>query len=297
MKKIILAALLLACLLPCVAPAEGSTLPAIDPLPVDLSGGMPVDEANYLGETVYEDASLRVDIEVRDVDKTRVYIARVKIADPSQLRTAPAYTFERDQTAPVKAIAERVNAVLAINGDYFSFQQFVSGGGYLVRQGQLYHEKALQGRDVLIIDENGDFTIEKKIDQDVLSKYDDARIVNSFNFGPGLVIDGEVLTGYKAKYNSAQQKTQRCGIAQVKRGKLEYLCVVTEGEGQQAGGGMTMEEFAQFMLSLGVENAYNLDGGHSTAMIFHGEKINAVDNADHRPLSDIIYFASAVTED
>ncbi|MBQ4266484.1 MAG: phosphodiester glycosidase family protein [Clostridia bacterium] len=289
--KRIFAAVLFALLLPALAAAQ------VNPLPMDLSGGMAVNEANYLSDTVYEDESLRVDIEVREVDNTRVCIARVKIADPSQLRTAPAYTFERDQTAPVKTIAERVNAVLAINGDYFSFQQFVSGGGYLVRQGHLYHEKALYGREVLIIDENGDFFIEKKIDKDVLARYDSHRIVNSFNFGPGLVIDGEVLTNYKAKYNSAQKKTQRCGIAQVKRGELEYLCVVTEGEGQKAGGGMTMEEFAQFMYSLGVENAYNLDGGHSTAMIFRGEKLNAVNNADHRPLSDIIYFASAVSEE
>ena len=288
MKKYIMAFLLICILLPAAA------LAAVQPLPVDLSGGLPVNDAHYLSDRIYEDESLRVEIEERDVGNTRVYIARVRISDPSQLRTAPAYTFERDQTAPVKAIAERVNAVLAINGDYFSFQQFVSGGGYLVRQGQLYHEKPLHGREVLIIDGNGDFFIEKKINKETLAKYEEAGIVNSFNFGPGLVIDGEVLDNYTAKFNSAQKKTQRCAIAQVKRGEPEYICVVTEGEGQKAGGGMTMEELADFMLSLGVENAYNLDGGHSTAMIFRGEKLNAVNNADHRPLSDIIYFASAV---
>ena len=51
------------------------------------------------------------------------------------------------------------------------------------------------------------------------------------------------------------------------------------------------------MASLGVENAYNLDGGNSAALIYLGEKITSVDDRDHRPLSDIIYFASAVKEE
>ena len=60
---------------------------------------------------------------------------------------------------------------------------------------------------------------------------------------------------------------------------------------------MTIEEFADFVYSLGVENAYNLDGGNSSAMIIDGVKINAVGNKDSSPLSDIIYFASAWAEE
>lgn len=289
MKSMFTALLMLALLIPAFALGE------VTPLPIDLSGGrMPLAEG-YTSETTYEDESISVSIETTMWGETKCYIARVTIADPSQLRTAPALSFDRNQTAMVDAMAERVNAVLAINGDYFSFQN--QRGGYLVRQGELYKNKPIKGRDVLIIDGNGDFTIEKKIDETVLAKYADAGVVNSFNFGPGLVIDGEVLTEYGAKYNSAQNRSQRCAIAQVKRGEMTYLCICCEGPVETDDGGMTMVEFAEFVASFGVENAYNLDGGYSTAMIFGGEKINAVDNKKLRPVSDIIYFASAAAEE
>ena len=289
MKKMMMIALAVCLLAPALA------LAAVAPLPIDLNGGAVPKAENYVSETVYEDESISVSIESCLWGETKCYIARVKIADPSQIRTAPAYSFERNQTAMVSAMAERVNAVLAINGDYFSFQN--QRGGYLVRQGVLYQNKPIKGRDVLIIDGNGDFTIEKVINDDVLAKHEAAGVVNAFNFGPGLVIDGEVLTEYGAKYNSAQNRSQRCAIAQVKRGELEYLCICCEGPVETEDGGMTMVEFAEFVSTFGVENAYNLDGGYSTAMIFNGEKVNAVDNKKLRPVSDIVYFASAVTEE
>lgn len=283
-------ALALAGLLPATAAAK------VAALPIDLSAGLKPKAENYLSENVYEDESIRVEIERTEVDGTKCYIARVKIADASQLRTAPAYAFNRNQTAPMESIAQRVNAVLAINGDYYSYQLGMDGGGYLVRQGVKYNDKAIRGRDVLLIDAKGDFYIEPKLTDELIAQYEAAGVVNTFNFGPGLVVNGVKLEECYAYYNQAEDKAQRCAIAQVKRGEPEYLCVVCEGSQQSKGGGMTIEEFADWVYSLGVENAYNLDGGNSSAMIFDGVKINAVDNKDSRPLSDIIYFASAAGE-
>lgn len=278
-------------LMAALAPAAAE----VAPLPVDLSGGMPYRAESCLSETLYEDESLRVEITEDRVDTTRVVIARVRIADPSQLRTAPAYAFDRDQTAMMTAIAQRVNAVLAINGDYYSYQS--TRGGYMIRQGEKYIDKPIKGRDVLIIDGNGDFTIEHEITEETLRKYD-ARggIVNSFNFGPGLIVDGEMTDSFGGAYNSAKMKAARSCIAQVRRGEMEYLCIVTESSDDSADGGLTLRQFAEYVATLGVENAYNLDGGNSAALIYLGEKITSVDDRDHRPLSDIIYFASAVSE-
>lgn len=287
MKKT--AALLLGLLL-----AAAAAQAEVTPLPIDLSGGLPYAQENRLSEDVYEDESLRVEISRTTVGVTKCYIARVTIKDPSQLRTAPAYAFNRDQVAPMDAIANRVNAVLAINGDYFSYQAV--RGSYMVRQGETYINKPIQGRDVLIIDGNGDFYIEKEINDEVLAKYAQTGVVNSFNFGPGIITDGEVLKMSKAVYNQAEDKAARSCIAQVERGRMEYLCIVTEGSRDAHGGGMTLVEFAEFVSSFGVQNAYNLDGGNSAALIFMGEKLNAVNNKNHRELSDIIYFASAASD-
>ena len=283
------AALIMTVLLCLTLPALGEAVK----LPVDLSGGMPYSLDNCVAENVYEDESLRIEIWEDMVDKTRVHLARVTIADPSQLRTAPAYDFSRDQTAPTTTIAQRVNAVLAINGDYYSYQ--ATRGGYMIRQGQMYINKPIKGRDVLVIAGNGDFYIEREINDETLAKYDAlGGIVNSFNFGPGIIIDGELCDRFKSVYNMAEDKAARACICQVERGKLEYLCVVSEGTDDSKGGGLTLEEFTNYVATLGVQNAYNLDGGNSSALIYLGEKINAKANPRHRPLSDIIYFASAV---
>ena len=142
------AALLLAAVF---APAAAE----VAPLPVDLSGGRPYSKESCLSDTLYEDASLRVEITEDRVDTTRVVIARVRIADPSQLRTAMATRYGGTGTALPDRLARRANAVLAINGDFFNF----NSTGYLVRQGKLYRDKANESFDMLIIDENADFHI------------------------------------------------------------------------------------------------------------------------------------------
>ena len=270
-------------------------------LPIDLSGGMPPREECYQGESVYEDDSIRVEIERMEVNRTQCYVARITIRDASQLRTAPAYAFNRAQTAEIDAIARRVNAVFAVSGDYFAYQ-LQNKGSYLIRQGQMYADVPIDGRDVLVIDSAGDFHIvrggvqeETKAAIEALSPL---GIVNTFNFGPGLVIEGEMLDpAYDAVFNFSEGKHRRCAIAQVERGKLEYLCICCDGSKDEGSTGMTLAEFSAFVASLGVQNAYNLDGGNTTAMYFGGSKINAENSAYSRPISDIIYFASTAKEE
>lgn len=267
-----------------------------DALPIDLSGGVPPREACFKGDSVYEDDSIRVEIERMTVNKTQCYVARIAVKDASQLRTAPAYAFNRAQTAEIDAIARRVNAVFAISGDYFAYQ-LQNKGSYLVRQGQLYADVPIQGRDVLVIDSAGDFHIVrggvKEETKAAIEALSPLGIVNTFNFGPGLVIEGEVLdSAYDAVFNFSEGKHRRCAIAQVERGRLEYLCICCDGSKDEGSEGMTLTEFAEFVGGLGVQNAYNLDGGNTTAMYFGGQKINAENSAYSRPISDIIYFAS-----
>ena len=285
--KMLVAAVLFLCMAFSFAMAE------VTPIPLDAKTGFPPHADGFISATEYQDESLSVVIQAHQVGPTTCHVARVKIAHPSQLRTAAAYGFNRPQTEMTNTIARRVKAVAAINGDYFSY----SGKGYMIRQGQLYINKPYGDRDVLFIDENGDFMIEKKATAETLEKYVDMPIVNSFNFGPGLVIDGEVLTEYGHEFNSGDTYAQRAAIAQVKKGELEYLLITCEGPMESKGGGMTMVGFAEFIHSLGVENAYNLDGGNSASMYFNGKKVNAVKNKQERRVSDIIYFSSAIPEE
>lgn len=291
-KRTLCAAALALSLMAGSACAQGQ----IVPLPVDNAPARPINEAFYVSDTVYEDPSLKITIETTMWEKSKVYVARISIADPSQLRSASAYGFNRSQVASVKDMAVRNNAVLAINGDY-CYYQLSTVGSYLVRQGKVYAERMAKGRDMLLIDDKGDFTIVQNCSHEKIKEYQHLNIINTFSFGPGLVVDGQGLDPkYRAEFNGSLERHQRAAIAQVEKGKLEYICAVSEGDRESVGGGLTLHEWSAFLMTLGVETAYNLDGGNSTAIIFRNEKINAITNRNHRKLSDIVYFASAYQE-
>ena len=85
----------------------------------------------------------------------------------------------------------------------------------------------------------------------------------------------------------------KVGCAEDVRIVSDYIAEIEEKCGFERN---TVKLIPLIETALGVENAYNLDGGNSTAIVFGGEKINAVQNRHHRKLSDIIYFATACEE-
>ena len=267
-------------------------------LPLDLTPGAPIREECYVDESHYQDPTIEMHVTSGHDFDTLWWMAEVKIGDPTQLRTMPAKSFDRDAVKPILSMIRKCNAVMTISGDYFSFQKFK--GSYLVRQGVTYMTQPAATRDILIIDENGDFYIEqapakgRPVSVEAVESH--PGIVNTFNFGPGLVVNGVKWSNpWNPGYCSASKKTRRVAICQVERGRLDYICVCCDGR-EVYGGGLTLEEFADFVYSLGVENAYNLDGGNSAAFFLGERQFNHVSGGT-RDLSDIIYFASAVTPD
>jgi exopolysaccharide biosynthesis protein len=96
--------------------------------------------------------------------------------------------------------------------------------------------------------------------------------------------------------NAADRAAQRMCLAQL--GPLEYMCISSEGPEDPGSTGLTLEQFAELVASFeGVTNAYNLDGGSSSTMVFNRDKVNSPNNPKRRPLKDIIYFASAYQPD
>ena len=287
-KRALLAVMLLALVLVLVTGDECMAEAAYEPIPMEAEAGRVPNPDGYLPDLGgYEDDSLSVRIETIRAYETNILVARVKIVDPSQLRTAMAVRYGSTGTVLPDRIAKRANAVLAINGDFFNF----NSTGYLVRQGQLYRDKTHETFDVLIIDENADFHI--LIDPTPEQTHGfEGTIVNSFNFGPALVKDGEIVHTTKRMNVGLEKETQRVGIAQT--GPLEYICVATEGPEQKGSDGLTIPEFAQLMKDLGAIQAYNLDGGGSSAMMLGGEKINARATRKMRSICDILYFATLV---
>jgi len=261
-------------------------------LPVDFTGGYKPDPNGYT-EFSYEDASLSVQMEVRDIDGVRYDIAWIKVASPTQLRTAIAG--EPNQVVAEKPgrMAREVNAVVAINGDFYTQRQ----DGLIYRQGQAFRYLLNPEKDVLVIDELGDLHVflngENQTGELLAFLQSGRTIINAFTFGPAIVKDGKALpmpATYKTRFDSAL-RAPRTVIAQT--GPLEYVFVEAEGRVKHSKG-VTTDQMGEFMVTLGVETAYCLDGGNSSIMLFNGRYFDANYAESEREQSDIIYVCSAV---
>ncbi|MEG0864635.1 MAG: phosphodiester glycosidase family protein [Clostridia bacterium] len=252
-------------------------------------GGMPSAEGYLADGAGYEDESLHVNIEQVRAYDTTILVARIAIKDASQLRTAMAGGYGSSTQVPGTNMTKRVNAVFAVNGDYFNF----NNKGYVVRQGKLYRDNLAGDADVLLIDDKGDFHVVRDATTDKIALFG-GTIVNSFCFGPALVVDGEMVESRVIDNIGFDKKTQRMVVGQT--GPLEYICVATEGPENKDSVGLTIAEIREFMGTLGCQVAYNLDGGSSSTMVLNNKKINALSTGKTRSICDILYFATLISQ-
>lgn len=163
----------------------------------------------------------------------------------------------------------------------------------LIRQGVRYRNKP-HGWDVLFIDKNGDFHITYDWSKTASKLYKSNDISNSLHFGPSLVIDGKVnimhdISGCGTSWN--KKSSPRTAIGQLDT--LTYLMCCVEGRTEQ-NHGISVSKLAKLMQSKGCKQAYCLDGGQSTAMVFGGQLMNTPLWDGMRSVSDIVYFATAI---
>lgn len=238
----------------------------------------------------YHDASLDVRIETIRRNDTNVMLAYVTLQDASQFRTGTAATnFPSKRVAPVAALTKQFQAVLGINGDYFGYHT----DGVVVRNGRVIRMKPNEGRDTLIVDANGDFTILSPTTEEAYAAFT-GTVIHAFCFGPGLVVNGVPLTDLSTVRvdNGKTRKTQRIAIGQL--GKLSYLIIATEGPENEGSVGFDLLQMAQLCAELKCVNAYNLDGGSSTSVVLDNKKINGLSSGKVRSVSDMIFFATLV---
>ena len=301
-------------------------------LPVDFSPA-PAPKAEGFSESkdeagkkvrIYEDSTIRVVLsetryyltEKKDKTGTDIWMADILITDPSQLRTASfddGYNFvSKRRQGKVVELAKSVNAIVALNGDSWGAKEEKHNFGIVLRQGQLIEsrldEKGNYRMDLLIIDENGDFHgihAAEAGDLDDPYTFEGKKVLDIFSFGPILVENGEAVEDYQGVDRSAKKKdgfwmnmrseedAQRIAVCQV--GPLHYMLVASAND--HGNTGLTLRQFADFLVSQGVQFAYNLDGGVSSVLYFHGAgKVNLKSVKQGRSLWDIIYFATAEKE-
>ncbi len=263
---------------------DGSMIKA---LPMDdFSGGMPALAEGFSEDRrVYQDESITVVTYQEKVNYTIYSVAEITIAHPSQLRTAIAGTENSPARSHMRALANRVNAIVAIDGDYYADRK----GAYAVRQGKVLANSFASDLDLLVIDTDGNFHGILASEKEEKIAQLQGNIYQCLSFGPVLIRDGEKID-YPDDYQfGLDYLNPRAGIGQL--GERKYLLVVASGRLDNSLS-ITAEALRDYMYEKGCVQAYNVDGGASAEMVFGGEVYSPLTPSGERGLYDIIYFAS-----
>ncbi|TWH56042.1 exopolysaccharide biosynthesis protein [Desulfitobacterium sp. LBE] len=259
---------------------------ASEPEANEAEASLPATEAT-MTENTYSDANITITIAEYREYNTTLYVADVQVSSPEYLKTAFAQnTYGKNVTAKTSAIAEANGAILAINGDFYGAQT----KGYVLRNGTLYRESADSGQEDLVIWSDGSLAI---ITEDKVSaaELEEKGAVQVLSFGPALVDNGSIAVSEKDEVGKAMASNPRTAIGIID--DLHYVFVVSDGR-TGVSSGLSLYQLAEFMESLSVDTAYNLDGGGSSTMVFNGEIINNPTTngkkISERSVSDIVYI-------
>ena len=236
-------------------------------------------------ETEYQDGNISIRLSAYRVEDSAVYVADIQLASPEYLKTALAdNAYGKNLTEKTSVMARTAGAILAINGDYYGVQE----SGYVLRNGVLYRDTPVSGKEDLVIFADGSFRI---IREDEISAQSllEAGAEQILSFGPALVENGEVSVEKGQEVSRAKSGNPRTAIGIV--GENHYVFVVSDGRTSDSQG-LSLYELAEFMQSLGVTTAYNLDGGGSSTLYFNGQVVNQPTTngkkIQERSVSDIV---------
>ena len=237
-------------------------------------------------DTSYFDENISIEIKTYRAYDTDIYVADVRISSLGYLKCAFANdSFGKNITQKTSEIAKAKEALFAVNGDYYGAQD----RGCVVRNGIFYRSGLGSNSDCLVIDKDGNFEIMYEGDV-VAEELVENGVRHIFSFGPGLLENGEVYSNID-RYKGIANDNPRTAIGIID--ELHYVFVVCDGRTEKSKG-LSIRELAEFMRTLGIECAYNLDGGGSSTMYFNGKIINKPttygDKIKERSVSDIVYI-------
>ena len=240
-----------------------------------------------LSSDIYQDENITVTLKEYYEYDTHIYVADVLLTSAEYLKTAFAEdTYGKNITEKTSTMAEAHNAVLAVNGDYYGVQE----SGYVIRNGVVYRDNG-NGNDILCLYADGRMEV---VDSDEYTAEELAAqgVWQAFCFGPGLLEDGLVTVTEDQEVGKSMASNPRTAIGMITNN--HYVFVVSDGRTHESEG-LSLYELAQFMQTLGVQTAYNLDGGGSSTMYFNGQVVNnptTNGKIKERGVSDIVYIGS-----
>lgn len=235
---------------------------------------------------VYQDNDRAIAINTIEVDQSVGYVVDVQLH-----RATGFHTARPDKgTTKLTEMLQGTGAVLAVNADNYRSHNY----GVIIRDGQCIRKKK-STRHLLAVHPDGSLEMvwDRKAESSaVLSeRLVQQGVLQTFEFGPVLVENGQAVTfpkNFKLISTSEKRREPRTAIGMIS--PLHYVIVVVDGRQPGYSEGISLQTLQQIFVDLGVQLAFNLDGGGSTELWFQGEIINRPSGGHERGLSDCIWF-------
>lgn len=231
------------------------------------------------------EVSITIDKIVTEQGNTKLtyYVADIYVASLDNFKTYTAHgKMQYFDTQDAEEMAAQSNAILAISGDFLTYQKT----GFLVRNGvpyvadRNYSICALFSDGTMETYDRGSYNV-----QDIMSR----NPVQVWSFGPVLLdSDGTVRDKYDVS-TAVSYPNPRCAVGYYEPG---HYCFVTVDGRQSHSAGMQIPQLAKVFEDLGCKVAYNLDGGGTAVMMFDGDKISKQSNGG-RELGDILLITES----
>lgn len=207
-------------------------------------------------------------IELKDVSNDSYTGKLLIINDPSRVKLVSSPRLGTSGATTSQIVAEN-DAVAGINAGGFQDDALGTGGkpaGLVIEDGQLRTTNTGASYSLVGMDKDNKMVVSNSM---TYSKCQQLNLRCAVSFGPVIIINGNATIKSGTGGWGMQPRT---AIAQRKDGAI--LMLVIDGR-QKRSLGATLRQVQDILLDNGAYNAFNLDGGASTTMVYNGNVVNS----------------------
>ena len=212
-------------------------------------------------------------------------LADLYIPDVHSLRAwyADDPSISGNEPSEIRDAVRAVNAAFAVNGDFY-----IKQGVTAIRNGTILNS-CVSGYDLCVLYEDGSMRCFRGWELSTQDEVNEALrgAWQAWSFGPILLNeDGSAVTDFTDRtIEYLTQEHPRTALGYYAPG---HYCLLSVSGYQESQIGVSLEELSAFFASLGCRSAYNLDGGTSTHVWYHGREIGFPSQPVR--LADLIYL-------